>query len=118
MNIPTPIMRRGNRTITMNFPTGKTDDEGKEIVAQVFCSHDSNRKVFRASLKPVTVSTDNGFRVESFMVFSGLTLGTQPVARYSANKFELFAQAVRDDVLPRVVAENPKAAAIMAGEGE
>lgn len=117
MNIPTPEVRRGDRTLKLNYPTGKTTEDGGEIVAQVFIMHTSH-KTFVASLKQVTITGSGGFRTESFMVFSGVTLASLACPRYSAKAFELFAQAVRDDVLPRVVAENEKAAAIMAGEGE
>lgn len=115
--LPTPTIRRGDRTARINYPTGVTTPEGEEVVAQVFCSHDTSRKVFSASLKSVKVGNSGGFRVESFWVFSGVAVARVPVARYSAKAFEAFIADVQA-ALPALVENDEKAAAIFRGEGE
>ena len=115
MTLPEPTMRSGNRSLKLNYPTGVTTSEGDEIVAQVYCSHDSTRKCFYATLKSVKVSRQAGYTTEGFMVFSGVTVDRRPVARFSQKAFDAFAKEVQDG-LAEFVASNEKAQAIFRGE--
>lgn len=114
MVLAEPTVRNGDRSIRLDYPTGKTNEDGT-IVAQVYVGHSPNQKVFFASLKSVTLRDEAGYSVESFMVFSGVSLAKERVTRYSAKALAAFAEKVRTEVLPGVLATNPEAAAIMAG---
>ena len=115
MTLPEPTMRSGDRSLKLNYPTGVTTPEGEEVVAQVFCSHDSTRKCFYATLKSVKVSKQDGYTVEGFMVFSGVTIDRRPVARFSQKAFDSFTYGIKAG-MAEFVASNEKAAAIFKGE--
>jgi hypothetical protein len=108
-----------NRSIKFNYAVSPDtfDVEADERkVAQVFVYHNTGTRQYRASLNLVTVEKQGSFNVESYMLFNGVTLRTESVARYSAKGLETFAQSIID-ALPGMIADSEKVAAVFAGEG-
>lgn len=118
MSLPTPTVRKSKtqRSVKLNYPTGVAHDGGTKQ-AQVYVYHSAHRKAFIASLHLVTVKQENGYTTEAFFPFSGVTLASKPVARYSEKALDAFVVEVQA-LLPSLIESNEKVAAIFRGEGE
>lgn len=102
--------RSRKATFVVTEPTEETP--GSSVVLSV--SHDKHRKRFSAYLQPVkTEASRNGFSVETFMLFSGAAVATEPVARFSAKALEAFLQTALAKV-EALVETNAEVAALFA----
>ena len=82
--------RRINYTWDIGTITDKLDGDGT-IQACLSIGHNRDRKYFYATLSQQTAFNRNGFTVTSFMLFDGLGISREPVARYSAKRLDEFA---------------------------
>ena len=115
--MPELLSTRKNKTqrsVKLNYKTDFTDDT-IEKVAQVFVSHDTYRKAFIATLNLVTVKDETGYQTEAFFPFDGVTLGRQPVGRYSEKALDTFVAEIQHH-LPAMIEQNAHVARIFRGE--
>jgi hypothetical protein len=86
------------RTRKVHYPVGpvtKTDKGTEQRVVQVWVGHTTDRKEFYARANRVVVANEAPFwAVERSMLFNGVTLMRQPVARYSVKALEAFTAKV------------------------
>ena len=71
------------------------DADGKGRAVYLSCSHDGDRKTFTARLQPCKTEAKEGsrFSSETFQIFSGVHIGSAPVARFSAKALDAFTAA-------------------------
>lgn len=64
---------------------------------KVICSHNPRTKQYEADVCWVKASSDRGYSVEQTAIFTDpfFTFFTEPVARFSANKFSSFCASVQ-----------------------
>jgi hypothetical protein len=66
---------------------------------KVTCSHNADRKRYEAHVSWCKAAQRNGFSIEQVAIFTDpyvLLFHSEPVGRYSDNKFEAFCANVRD----------------------
>lgn len=90
---PTRKDNARDRSVTLTWELGETVDyDGKPCVAaaQLYVSHDGNRKAFIAMAQRTNLIQDGHIRIEQFTIGSGtrVRLPARPVARYSAKALE------------------------------
>jgi hypothetical protein len=100
-----PTRREGDRSAKLTWKLGEiTDYDGEEAtaLAQLFVTHDKDRRQFLAVVQRIDV-TDGG-RVEKFQPFSGtrVRLGGVPCARYSAKGLDAAVQSALAELRSRV----------------
>lgn len=93
-----------DRKVTMAFdgpvlPQEKDDIEVWHERVKVSCSHNADRKRYEAHVSWCKAAQRNGFSIEQVAIFTDpyvLLFHSEPVGRYSDNKFEAFCASVRD----------------------
>lgn len=108
-----------SRAITYYLEPKPAADGEKSTAVQVSVSHDKSRKRFTAQAWRVTIEKSHGFTSTCYDLFAGVTLATQPVARFSAKALEAFTEQVLASV-PDYAEASEKFAAMfapVAGEG-
>lgn len=106
--LPVPVVRpqgrewdgKTSRTLKVDFLLGEpveTPGKTEQTLVQVSVHHHGDRKQFFAVANQMTrtVEADSPFTTEAFWAFNGVTLATEPVARYNAKALVAF----RDKVL-------------------
>jgi hypothetical protein len=81
------------------LPQEKDDIDVWHERVKVSCSHNADRKRYEAHVSWCKAAQRNGFSIEQVAIFTDpyvLLFHSEPVGRYSDNKFEAFCANVRD----------------------
>jgi hypothetical protein len=87
-----PFIRNKERGFDAAWEMSSEDGEygPKSVMAVLSVGHSSQRKAFYASVQRETWEVGKYGTSRSFMLFNGVTLMTEPVARYSAKRMKVF----------------------------
>lgn len=107
-----PARDSKNRSIDFVWPL---QDLGEDVTEQLVlsASHDGDRKCFYATLHQQThEQTPHGSRI-GFMIFGGVTVAREPVARFNQKRLDEFADTTLAALRASDVNGTPEVAALL-----